>query len=75
MSIPETDNVRALDYSPDDAFLVAGTDAGTVTIYDTYTYLPVGSYTRNGRDVESVKFSPDGNHIAIGYDDSTVKIL
>ena len=75
MSFADTDKVRALDYSDDDAFLVTGSDTGTVTIYDTYTYIPVGTYTRSGRDVESVKFSPDGNYIAIGYDDSTVKIL
>ena len=74
-SFAESNNVRAIDYSDDDAFLATGTDDGTVNIYDTYSLIPVGTYTRGGRDVNSVKFSPDGNYIAIGYDDSTVKIL
>lgn len=55
--------------------MVVGSESQYIYLYDTYNWIKVGSYRWNGEKPNSVKFSPDGLYIAIGYDDDDIKIL
>ena len=80
LSLPENAKARlgqgwiaGIAYSPDGTRL-AGAGSIGIWIYDTATYQAVALFTGHTGGVDSVSFSPDGNTLASGSDDNTVRL-
>ena len=78
VSIPSTGTPASVDWCPTENVIAVGTDNNTDTIFllsfDGVS-LTAGPSISVGDDVQTVVFSPDGNHLAVGFDgDPTVRI-
>ena len=76
--LPAAMVVNATSFSRADVIAVALSD-GTVALLDGQTLKPVGApfsvVTSQGQQAESVSFSPDGQLLASGADDGTVRLF
>jgi WD40 repeat protein len=70
------DVVWSLDFDPTGR-LVAGSFDGQVRLYDKDRFWPIAKMTTSaGKQITNIKFSPDGSHIAVGFNTgSMVEIL
>ncbi len=66
--------VRAVDVSPDGQHVVAGDDAGNVSIWDIKSGARVALLTGHSTSVVSVAYSTDGHRIATASHDKTVRV-
>ena len=66
-------NINELAYSPDRTLLVVASSIG-VWLYDAQTYQERAVLTGHTNDVLSVAFSPDGQTLASGSRDDTVRL-
>ena len=66
-------NINELAYSPDGALLAVASSIG-VWLYDAQTYQERAVLTGHTDDVLSVAFSPDGQTLASGSRDDTVRL-
>jgi WD40 repeat protein/serine/threonine protein kinase/Leucine-rich repeat (LRR) protein len=69
-----TDDVRAVDFSPDGSLVASGGDDYTVRVWDASTGELLKTFEGHKDNVRSVAFSPDGSMLASGSVDTTVKI-
>ena len=58
--------VRCVCFSPDDRYLVAGTEEGAFTVWDWNTGDEVRSIKNNSLPVYDLAFSPNGAQLAVG---------
>ncbi|KAF9242139.1 WD40-repeat-containing domain protein [Melanogaster broomeanus] len=65
--------VRSLDFSPDSARVVSGSDDKTVIVWSTTTAKPLADLTGHTHWVYSVRVSPNGKQIA-SCDDRDIRI-
>ena len=65
--------VKEIRYSPDGTRLVVASRIG-IWLYDTVTYQAVALFTGHTDSIYSVTFSPDGNTLASGSTDDTVRL-
>ena len=65
---------HSVAFSPVDATLAAGSDDGTVKLWDVETQQDIGTLEGHTDGVRSVAFSSDGRTLASGSDDGTVKL-
>jgi WD40 repeat protein len=78
--LPHTGWVRSVSWSPDGNKLAAGTNDGTIRIWDAVSEKMLATFqgykhddsSKNG--IRSVSWSPDGSKLAAGTNDSTVYI-
>ncbi|HLO28594.1 MAG TPA: AAA family ATPase [Anaerolineales bacterium] len=65
--------VFSVAFSPDSKILAAGSEDGTVTLWDTGTHQPIGQPLKGHRHyVTGVAFSPDGKLLASSSGDRTI---
>jgi hypothetical protein len=71
-----SDVVWGLDFDPTGR-LVAGSFDGQVRLYDKERFWPIAkTNTSTGKQINDIKFSPDGSRIAVGFNTGTaVEIL
>jgi WD40 repeat protein/serine/threonine protein kinase len=67
-------NIRAVAFSPDDAWVAAGDEAGFVKIWDAATGEIVRSIKAHQHHVFSLAFSPDGKTLLTGSADWSAKL-
>ena len=67
-TINEADKILCLDYVADGSKLVFAMESEWVKIYSTSSYAQVGSHRRWGYKPTTVRYSPDGTKIAVGYE-------
>jgi len=60
-------------YSPDNKFLLAGTEKGIVHVWDANTLAPVYRWQAHGKCINGMRFSPDGQTLATTSCDRTVR--
>jgi WD40 repeat protein len=58
--------------SPDGKLMAIGDDIGNVAVYDAATRVPVGRYEVANGLIQNVRFSPDGDTLAVSYLDRSV---
>ncbi|KAG8795687.1 hypothetical protein FRC12_011296 [Ceratobasidium sp. 428] len=70
------DEITALAYSPDGAYLVSGSEDCTLRIWDVRTGRMVGQPFDSSHTggIQSVSFSPDGTRVVSGSFDQTIRI-
>lgn len=73
-SLPESDAVGVVAFSPDGKRLAAGTEQSGVKIWDTATGNQLATLSGHNSRVSSLSFSADGSRLASGSWDRTVKI-
>ncbi|KAJ1299937.1 hypothetical protein OPQ81_005378 [Rhizoctonia solani] len=67
--------VRSVSISPKGDRIVAGSENGSIHVYDMHTgAIVLGPFRGHKRSIRSVAFSADGMHIASGSEDRTVII-
>jgi WD40 repeat protein len=68
--------VVSIAFSPDGMFLAAGTDLGTIQLWDVARREKIWSLNIGGLDVSTPVFSPDGSLLAVGvYGTGTVWLI
>ena len=68
-------SVNSIAITPDDRFIVSGSDDKTLKIWDIQTWTCVGTLEGHQSNVHSVAVSPDGTLIAsTGFTDETVRL-
>ncbi|KAG8791608.1 hypothetical protein FRC12_008670 [Ceratobasidium sp. 428] len=69
------EEVSALTFSPDGAFIVSGSHDRTLRIWDVRTGKMVGQPLEgHTKPISSVSFSPNGTHVVSGSYDATMRI-
>lgn len=69
-----TESIPTLAFSPDGAYLAAGTREPSVRVYDTADWSLVAA-TPTPRDILRITYSPDGSHIAAGSEEDQLYII
>lgn len=69
-----SDYVTAIEWSPDGRYLAACSAAGEVLLFVAPTFEVVSLQAETGQSVDCLKFSHDGQFLAIGGQDGQVKI-
>jgi WD40 repeat protein/serine/threonine protein kinase len=64
----------AVAFSPGGRYLVTGSKAGAVQVWDARDGRPVGTLGTHEREVRGVVFSSDGSHLASASGDGKVKV-
>src|SRR5215218_7524703 len=60
--------------SPDGRLMAIGDDIGNVVVYDAATRVSVGRYEVASGLIQNVRFSPDGDILAVSYLDRSVPV-
>jgi WD40 repeat protein len=60
--------------SPDGRLMAIGDDIGNVVVYDAATRAPLGRYEVASGLIQDVRFSPDGDLLAVSYLDRSVPV-
>jgi len=66
--------VDAVAVSPDDKYIVSGSDDKSVRVWDASTGSELKELKGHTNWVTSVAFSPDGKHIVSGSRDKSVRV-
>jgi WD40 repeat protein len=66
--------VTSVNFSPDGARIVSGSDDGTVRLWDAASGAELTALRAHKQGVNSVGFSPDGARIVSGSRDTTVRV-
>ncbi|KAG0299382.1 hypothetical protein BGZ98_010106, partial [Dissophora globulifera] len=72
--LKEDGMVESCAYSPDGRTCAVGLENGTITIYDTTTWVKIYTLHCHTVNVRSVTFSPSSHQIATGSSDMTVRL-
>ncbi|KAF9118779.1 Cilia- and flagella-associated protein 57, partial [Mortierella sp. 14UC] len=72
-TMTESCSVYCCDISTDGTLLAAGLKDGRISLYDTSTWIKIGTLYGHTRRVTSVAFSPTGPWLVSGSHDSTVR--
>jgi WD40 repeat protein len=70
--MPTAGEALAAAYSPDGT-LILGADEGVVRVWDAETFVLLRSFERHRDAVFAIDFAPDGNTVATGSRDGTVR--
>ena len=73
-SIPHSDDVTSVAFSPDATRLLSGSGDNTVKVWDTASGHLIRTFEGHDRQVTSVAFSPDGARVLSGSYDNTIKL-
>lgn len=73
-TLPHSDTVNALAFSPDGAWLVTGARDGQLTVWDTATGEPLTRLAGHSGGVETVAFNHSGTLLVTGSRDTTLII-
>jgi len=65
---------RALHYSPDGRFIVAGLNNGAFAVYDAETLVQVVRKKHRKQRIQTVRFSPNGFFCAVGSHDNYIDV-
>src|ERR1700752_2475347 len=68
-------NVSCLAFSPDGKTLAAGSEDGTVKLWEVLTGQELAAFRDHSSAIAALSFSPDGKTLATGSRDSTVRLL
>ncbi|WP_304054506.1 WD40 repeat domain-containing protein [Nitrosomonas communis] len=67
--------IRSVAFSPDDSWLVSGSEDKTLRLWDMHTRQPIGETWRGHNGIiTSVAFSPDGTRIVSASEDKTLRL-
>src|SRR5262249_19653201 len=72
LALPVRERVARLAYSPDGKRLAAGTDQGTIHLWELATGKIVSRVEGHRGGVSCLAFSPDGRRLASGGGDTTI---
>jgi hypothetical protein len=73
--VDHTFGINGAAISPDGRLMAIGDDIGNVVVYDAATRVPVGRpYEVASGLIQSVRFSPDGDILAVSYLDRSVRV-
>jgi len=66
--------IRTLCFAPAGETLASGSEDNTVKLWSVASHLEVGSFNFDDH-VRLVRFSPDGNHLAVATDQGTLRLI
>ncbi len=66
--------VNSIDFSPDERWLVSGSEEGTFKIWEVNTGKLHKDFSDSGNPITRVRFSPDGKLVAVAGKDQSLKI-
>jgi WD40 repeat protein len=69
------DEGRTLALAPDERRFVAGTEGGSVLVFDARSFEPLATWPALGSAVSALAFAPDGRYLAVGLIDGTIAWL
>src|SRR5262245_26334392 len=73
-SIPHSDWVTSVAFSPDGARVLSGSRANTIRLWDAAAGALLRAFEGHSDAVTSVAFSPDGARVLSGSEDNTVRL-
>jgi NACHT-associated inactive restriction endonuclease/uncharacterized protein DUF4062/WD40 domain-containing protein/pentapeptide repeat protein/NACHT domain-containing protein len=72
--VSEVTHVTAVAVSPDDSMYAAGHGDGTISVYEMRTGAEIATWRAHRRQVNVVRWSPDGQFIASGGEDGSLAL-